>query len=110
MIDPYTRQFIDSFSARIRNPRGECCDAAISLGILLAARGYHTRLVKGKWKNRIHWWLICDRTIIDPTAHQFNVNSEYVLEFNPEYILEEIHRINFDSIAGYLDDNLVLEL
>lgn len=88
-------KLIESFSAKIANPQGECFDASMALGILLAKQGLPTRLMKGKRGDIKHWWLQCGDRIIDPTAHQFDGVGGYVVD--------EIHSISFDSIVGYLE-------
>ncbi len=89
------QELIDSFSARISKPRGECFEASVSLGILLAAESFPVRLIRGKCCGRKHWWLCHHGSIIDPTAHQFDGDKKYVQE--------ERHPMDFDSLAGYLN-------
>ncbi len=89
------RKLIVSFSAKIVNPHNECFDASVALGILLAKESIPVRLIRGKYGGVRHWWLSYRGTIIDPTAHQFNEDGEYVQE--------ECFPMNFDSLAGYLD-------
>lgn len=86
---------IDSFSARIGNPRDECFEASVSLGILLAGESFPVQLIRGTYGGVKHWWLCHHDIIIDPTAHQFDGDGEYVQE--------ERLPMNFDSLAGYLN-------
>ncbi len=88
------QELIDSFTAKISNPRGECFEVCVSLGILLAAESFPVRLIRGKCCGSRHWWLCHHDSIIDPTAHQFDGDRKYVPE--------ERFPMNFDSLAGYL--------
>jgi hypothetical protein len=95
MLPPTIIQSVSSFSSKISNPRGECFDASVALGILLASHGYVLKLVRGRRGDRKHWWLTYRGEVVDVTAHQFANTDD-------GYITEEMCSMNFDSIAGYL--------
>ncbi len=91
------KKLIDSFTAKITNPRDECFDASVSLGVLLAVKSFPVKLIRGKYNGVKHWWLQHHDTIIDPTLHQFEkTNNE------SGYVQEGHLPMNFDSMAGYL--------
>lgn len=94
-ITPEIEELISSFSAKIDRPNGECYDASIALGILLACKGLPVKLIHGDCGGRDHWWLQHKETKIDPTFHQFEEGAEY----DNRYVS---HHINFELIAGYL--------
>lgn len=54
-------------------PVGNCFEAALACGVLLAGDPDRVvRLAKGAVRGVTHWWVVADGEVVDPTAGQFD--------------------------------------
>jgi hypothetical protein len=88
-------------SAGNYTPAGNCFEAALAAGILLAVEPESVvRLVHGEVRHRPHWWLLVGKEIVDPTDDQFDP-----VPGPEEYTVTYQHPIDLTEIAWLLRKN-----
>lgn len=81
MVAVNSRRVRDNFPAA-----GNCYETAIAVGMLLALdEDRNVRLVRSVVRiGIVHWWLLVDNAIVDPTADQFQpklMDAEYYQDY-----------------------------
>lgn len=82
-----------------RSPAGNCYEAALAVGIMLASPERIVRLVRGTVRGIPHWWVCDDGQIVDPTSDQFNPPAA-----TEEYERSNYERVDLESLAWLLTD------
>lgn len=85
-------------SAGNYKPAGNCFEAALSAGVLIAVDPEKTvRLVFGMVRGVNHWWLLVGKEIVDPTDEQFEPKPGH-----EEYKVSYRHPVDLAEVAWLL--------